>query len=527
MTLDQADAQYTWNRGQGPLARLYQDVQRAYYEGNRRCWEAVAAPMVREHIMQIVDGWAYHRGPDFDENAKARLRKHQEHVLTFRARKANWYVDELRPQVVEIIERLRKHPRPTRPLPVLVEHLEDCIEAQAHIMGNLHWRLAAGIMSPEGPPRFNWPQVYTEITGRSEAEAPTLVGGITNELTRTIRRMRRLARLVKTDPDLLRAVEADDREAIERDDRPAFKSFRSGFRSLLRRYGHRTGAGWGSSSGIGSPTWNLRPDLPLRMIATYARADLDEVDRKEREANRERKRLLRDVRRGLKSDPDKLARFEWEFSFATRAAWVIEDHNDWMDQSAPGILRDAMHVVGLRLVGDGVIDDPEDVVHLSLDELRSPPNDARALVDERKREFERLKDAGEPPEQIGVVNPALGGRVIMHDEGEGHVGNELRGLAASSGKYTGRARVFMPSPIPPDVDDGDILVAVDAGPDWTPLFAILGAVVLDKGTTWQHAAVMAREFGIPGVTGTVDGTSVIKDGQTITVDGGTGIVELG
>jgi pyruvate,water dikinase len=84
----------------------------------------------------------------------------------------------------------------------------------------------------------------------------------------------------------------------------------------------------------------------------------------------------------------------------------------------------------------------------------------------------------------------------------------------------------MPSPIPPDVEDGDIMIAVDAGPDWTPLFAILGAVVLDKGAAWQHAAVMAREFGIPAVTGTKDGTSVIKEGATITVDGDAGVVQL-
>src|SRR5205085_12628044 len=123
----------------------------------------------------------------------------------------------------------------------------------------------------------------------------------------------------------------------------------------------------------------------------------------------------------------------------------------------------------------------------------SPPKDARALVAERKAQHEQNKKL-EAPMQIGV--PGEPGRGPKGDEGEGHVGGELRGVAASSGKYTGRARVCMPSPIPPDVDDGDIMIAVDAGPDWTPLFAILGAVVLDKGAAWQHAAVMAREFGI-------------------------------
>jgi pyruvate,water dikinase len=165
-----------------------------------------------------------------------------------------------------------------------------------------------------------------------------------------------------------------------------------------------------------------------------------------------------------------------------------------------------------------------DVVHLSLAELRSPPPDARALVDERKRELER-RQREVPPEHMGQGPPSEG--IELTDEGEGHVGDGvLRGIAASPGRYTGRARVFLPGPLPPDVGEGDILVAVDAGPDWTPVFAVLGGVVLDRGAAWQHAAVVAREFAIPAVTGTKHGTTVITDGQKIVVDGDSGVVEL-
>jgi phosphohistidine swiveling domain-containing protein len=322
---------------------------------------------------------------------------------------------------------------------------------------------------------------------------------------------------------LLAVVETGDASKLD-EDREAFRKFRSGFKALLREYGQRTGVGWGSSSGLDSPTWNVRPEIPLKLIAMYARTDLDEADRKDKATARERDRLLKKVRAQLAGDSAELGKFEFELARARRYELWTEDHNYWMDQSSAGIVRDAAHVVGQRLVRDKVIDDPEDVVHLSLDELHSPPKDARALVAERKEEHERNKML-DPPRQIGV--PGEAGRVPQGEEGEGHVGGELRGVAASSGTYTGRARVCMPSPIPPDVDDGDIMIAVDAGPDWTPLFAILGAVVLDKGAAWQHAAVMAREFGIPAVTGTKDGTSVIREGATITVDGDAGVVVLG
>jgi phosphohistidine swiveling domain-containing protein len=524
---DPRDAGYSWARpmfsaGATPQPLLYQDVVRAYAEASRVCWEDVASPMAQMHIVRFLDGFMYSRGPEMDDAAQARLEK----WLAYQDGLGNrgiYYQDIVRPEVIELVGRLKKHPRPTRPLAELVSHLEDCMEAYAHIMGDLHWRMAAGSMKRvnEGV-AYDWPDVYADITGRPGAEGPMLLGGLVNEMTLTTRMLRKLARIAQTDPGLQQAVESGDVKALDVD-RPPFEKFRSGFRSLLRRYGHRTGAGFGSSVGLGSPTWNLRPEIPLKLIASYSRSDLDAVERKERDVARERKRLLREVRKALASDRDRLARFEREFAERSLLAWMLEDHNDRMDQSSPGLVRDAAHVVGLRLVRDGVIDDPGDVLHLSLDELRSPPSDGRMLVAERQLEHARRLEMT-PPQTIGDAGPPPA-RTIF-DEGEGHIGNELRGVAASSGRFTGTARVCLPSPIPPDVGENEILVAVDAGPDWTPLFSILGAVVLDKGAAWQHAAVVAREFGVPAVTGTKVGTNVITDGQTITVDGDVGVVEL-
>ena len=82
------------------------------------------------------------------------------------------------------------------------------------------------------------------------------------------------------------------------------------------------------------------------------------------------------------------------------------------------------------------------------------------------------------------------------------------------------------SPTPPKVQQGDILVAFNAGPAWTPIFPMLGGLVLDAGAVFQHAALVAREYGIPAVIMTKDATSVILDGQSITLDADQGIVEL-
>jgi pyruvate,water dikinase len=73
---------------------------------------------------------------------------------------------------------------------------------------------------------------------------------------------------------------------------------------------------------------------------------------------------------------------------------------------------------------------------------------------------------------------------------------------------------------------GDVLVAVTTTPAWTPLFTMASAVVTDIGGPLSHSSIVAREYGIPAVLATGNATRRIQDGQTVTVDGGAGTVEL-
>jgi pyruvate,water dikinase len=83
---------------------------------------------------------------------------------------------------------------------------------------------------------------------------------------------------------------------------------------------------------------------------------------------------------------------------------------------------------------------------------------------------------------------------------------------------------------PPDLatilDPGDILVARNVGPRWTPIFPLLGGLVLDSGSVGQHAAVTAREYGMTAVIGTGDATKRIPDKSWMLVDGARGIVQI-
>ena len=103
---------------------------------------------------------------------------------------------------------------------------------------------------------------------------------------------------------------------------------------------------------------------------------------------------------------------------------------------------------------------------------------------------------------------------------------EITGMAGSAGKAQGIARVAGSLDDAGRLKPGEILVAQTTAPPWTSLFNIAAAVVTDVGGPLCHCAVVAREYGIPAVVGTVVGTRRIPDGATIAVDGTKGTVRI-
>jgi pyruvate,water dikinase len=109
---------------------------------------------------------------------------------------------------------------------------------------------------------------------------------------------------------------------------------------------------------------------------------------------------------------------------------------------------------------------------------------------------------------------------------EAQTGNILKGVATSSGKATAPACILRGAEDFDRMKPGDVLVAGTTTPAWTPLFAMAAAVVTDIGGPLSHGSIVAREYGIPAVMGTGIATRRIQNGQTITVDGNTGMVTL-
>ena len=102
----------------------------------------------------------------------------------------------------------------------------------------------------------------------------------------------------------------------------------------------------------------------------------------------------------------------------------------------------------------------------------------------------------------------------------------LRGVAGSPGTTEGPARVILSVDQLGSVEEGEILVCPVTAPTWGVVFSRIRAAVVDTGGIMSHAAIVCREYGLPAVVGTVHGTRVVRTGDRLHVDGGTGVVTI-
>ncbi|HUV89183.1 MAG TPA: PEP/pyruvate-binding domain-containing protein [Anaerolineae bacterium] len=200
-------------------------------------------------------------------------------------------------------------------------------------------------------------------------------------------------------------------------------------------------------------------------------------------------------------------------------------------------LRQYALELGRRLVEAGTLTNPQQVFWLrygeltalagKLDRQERPSAPLAEQAEARRAEREAARGARIPftiPERTAR---GLASRFVPTAEGRRQAeGNVLTGAGTSPGRVTAVARVIHGSEEFNRLGRGDILVAHATTPAWTPLFALAGGLVADLGGTLSHGSIVAREYGIPAVMGTGNGTERICDGQVVTVDGAAGKVYL-
>jgi pyruvate,water dikinase len=299
-------------------------------------------------------------------------------------------------------------------------------------------------------------------------------------------------------------------------------------------------------------SWYDDPSIPYAAVVGHVRALKagEQVDRPSEEIARERDRLAREYRALL--DEGSQGTFDELLGLSRTVFPYVEEHKFYCDYWFLTRWWNKLREFGALLADHGFLADKEDMFHLSrhevaeaIDELLltwatggAPAGPAHwpPIVARRKELLEKLA-AWTPPPAIGVTPDAITDPMsimlwgvttqrVQEWASAKDGGSQLIGAAASPGTVEGPARVVVNIGDLAAVRDGDILVCPITSPAWAPIFPKVRAVVTDIGGVMSHAAIVCREYGLPAVVGTGRATAAIRTGQSIRVDGSTGIVTL-
>ncbi len=412
----------------------------------------------------------------------------------------------------------------------LVAYLRRCRDHHATMLAQ-HMRFTASALVPTG----DFLAHAGHWTGLPPAELLGLLRGSSEVSAGGSSEMERLRRAF--------AQDAAAREALASDDNPAETLARlralggeagAALSAYLDLVGHRLIDGFD----IAEPSALELPDALLRAIRVAVAG--------EEQAASDVTARVAEVRARVPAAQQ--AEFDEMLGEARLTYRLRDERGVYSDIWASGLMRRAALAAGRRVAGRGRLTTPQHMLDASLDEMcglvsgTGGPSADELGRRAAYRATYTAKDAPPilgppepPPPDLAALPPAVGrlmratflalGHLFGSSEAQ-HEDKVLYGLAASKGVYEGPARrVSGPSEFG-RIAKGDVLVTESTTEAFNILLPLLGGIVTDNGGLLSHAAIVSREYGIPGVVGTREATERIADGVRVRVDGDAGEVTV-
>jgi phosphoenolpyruvate synthase/pyruvate phosphate dikinase len=320
-------------------------------------------------------------------------------------------------------------------------------------------------------------------------------------------------------------------------ERPEGKEWLKEFQEFLQEDGWRANR----MSEFNVPLWVEDPTPALVSVKHFL------LKGEEFNLDKDRKRLAEERREMeevvlAKVPQEQRSWFKVVMELAQKSSSFSEEHNHYLDLYTHALVRRALMAWGRRLQAAGSINEVDDVLFLIPDEIDKaaihPTHcNLKPIVEDRRQQWEQWCREENPPmiatismeEAMQLMIKANDPIVLKVVVGSFPVPKpelkaDLYGVSGSPGVVEGIARLVMNDDDLAQVEDGEILVAPSTYPSWTPVFALLKGVVVDRGASLSHAAIVGREYDIPVVMNVFEGTKKIKTGDRIKVDGNLGVV---
>ena len=358
-------------------------------------------------------------------------------------------------------------------------------------------------------------------------------GGI--ESAEPARVLMRLTAMVRQSPalaDLIRDTPLDEVPARV-EDHPGAEDFKRGMRDYLDRYGFRCP----DELKLEAFSYRDRPELVYQIIRNYLA--IEDPDLLDVAAMERREKFVRHEAEIRAFSPLRRRRRQflkrWAFKRVLRNARLGVKNRENMRFARTriyGLLREVLRALGRHLATGGLIDEPHDVFYLTLDEAwdfvkgTAVTTDLAALTRLRRAEFDEYRKADPLPDRFETWGMAYHRNRFhepMVDPDAVADNGTLQGIGCCPGEVTAPVRIVRKPEEAGDLS-GRILVAERTDPGWVTLYPAARGILVERGSVLSHSAVVAREMGIPTIVGISGLTKILRDGETVTMDGRAGTV---
>ncbi|WP_250035232.1 PEP/pyruvate-binding domain-containing protein [Paractinoplanes maris] len=401
--------------------------------------------------------------------------------------------DRARARLQDAVERLRR---------------ESAADADRHLTTADRLRLVRDHDQTDGPDAIVWPIVAGML---ASAVPPRLLSGIAEpaEIHAVLGGM---PHNVTIEMDLaLWQLARDAKDPADVD-----------LEGFLQAYGHRAAG----EVDLGVPRWSEDPAPVRAALANLIRVTDPEQapDRRFARAAEQAEVTLRKL--GLRVRRRRPVRGRLAMFLLGRARRLagLREAGKFAGLYRLAQMRRHLLAVGADLTGAGLLDQPGDIMFLTLDEvdglLNSSVTGHRRLIADRRAEYERESRRRSVP--VALLSDGTDIEAVLP---AAHEPGALRGVGASAGRATGPVRVVH-DPATAHLEPGEVLVTATTDPGWTPLFLTAAALVTETGAVMAHGPTVAREYGIPAVICVPGATQHLRTGQIVTVDAAAGTVTV-
>lgn len=266
----------------------------------------------------------------------------------------------------------------------------------------------------------------------------------------------------------------------------------------------------------------------LKNIINSGQTDLEQYEKREKEIRTKAEEQLASHLGGLKS-----LIYRWSLKHARKAVRNRENTR-FCRTRIYGVVRAMFYAIGKDYTLRGIIDNPDDIFYLSLEELKgslegfNTIQDLKKVIELRKQEYERYENM-EPAPRFATRGPTYWNNQHFPPEVEVELGdlkeNEMKGLGCCPGIIEGVVKVIL-SPEDDLTLNGEILVTHRTDPGWIPLYPSAKGLLVERGGLLSHSAIVAREMGLPTVVSIKGLTKRLKSGMKVRFNGETGLVEI-